>query len=309
MTVFGQGDYKYELVEGWAKVPSGFKYRPEGVRGKYLMSISGDSQGNIYVSGQNIAHPLMVLDSNGNFIDCWGEGHIIQPHGIHVGPDDSLYVTDRAAQVIEKYTPSGELLKTWGRRFSPVPIFVRRPFNLPSSMTIAPNGEMYVADGYGNSLVHRFSPEPESKLLNTWGDYGTGPGQFVIAHSVAVDSKGLVYVADRVNERIQKFTAEGELITIWDNVNFPMDLKIDARDDTVYTLECLDYRGWPDKTPNVPRITVRDTEGNILSELLGNRDEGRGVLDIGHGFWISPQGDIYEVDSIADSRIQKFARI
>ena len=77
------------------------------------------------------------------------------------------------------------------------------PFNHPTNLALGPGGEMYVADGYGNCRVHKFSPEGE--LLHSWGEPGEGPGQFNLPHGVGVDRSGRVAVADRENDRVQFF--------------------------------------------------------------------------------------------------------
>ena len=102
------------------------------------------------------------------------------------------------------------------------------PFNTVTNVTLAPDGEIYAADGYGNARVHRFAAD--GRLLASWGEPGSGPGQFNLPHGIAVDRGGRVYVADRENSRIQIFSRDGALREIWDWVNRPCDLFIDAEE-------------------------------------------------------------------------------
>lgn len=309
--VLGQGKYKYRRVENWARIPPYFQYKstPEA-KYRYPLGITGDARnGTIYVTFRNTAHPVVMFDRDGNFSYCWGEREITYPHDITFGPDGLLYIPDIYLHTVEKFTPTGEPRGFIGQgRGIPGVTFIRQPFNMPTGVGFAPSGEMYVTDGYGNSLVHKFSAD--GKLLKTWGGPGNGPGQFNIPHAVIVDRKGAVYVSDRLNERIQKFTADGELIDIWKNVFFPMDIIMDRENDIIYTLECTDYVGWPERLPGASRITVRDLKGKILGEFGGRESEGKGgVLEIGHAIWVDANGDIYEVEIFSNTRLQKFERV
>jgi hypothetical protein len=110
---------------------------------------------------------------------------------------------------------------------------------------------MYVCDGYGNFLVHRFSSG--GTLIRTWGECGKKPGQFALPHRVGVDGKGLVYVVDRNNDRIQIFTPDGEIAGIWSDLLWPQDLHIDRKNELVYIVE-IQASG-----PKIPRRSVRGT--------------------------------------------------
>jgi hypothetical protein len=102
------------------------------------------------------------------------------------------------------------------------------PFHRVTNVAVLPDGDMYIADGYGNARVHKFSKE--GKLLFSWGEPGRGPGQFILPHGIAVDSAGLVYVADRENSRVQIFNPKGEYLREWTFLNRPYDIFIDDQD-------------------------------------------------------------------------------
>jgi hypothetical protein len=102
------------------------------------------------------------------------------------------------------------------------------PFHRVTNVAVLPDGDMYIADGYGNARVHKFSKD--GKLLFSWGEPGRGPGQFILPHGIALDSAGLVYVADRENSRVQIFNPKGEYLREWTFLNRPYDIFIDDQD-------------------------------------------------------------------------------
>ena len=156
-----------------------------------------DSQDRVYVF-QRQGPPVLVFDADGNPLAAWErrEGVPADAHHIHVGPDDSVYLVDRDAHQILKYASTGALLATIGVRDRAA---LQAPFNHPADICVAPSGELFVADGYGNSSVHRFAPD--GTLIASFGSPGRGPGEFIVPHSIRVSADGRVYVADRENNR------------------------------------------------------------------------------------------------------------
>ena len=179
-------------------------------------------------------------------------------------------------------TLDGEVLMTIGVPGKPAPLFSGDPFNRCTHTALDPKtGDIYVSDGYGNSRVHKYSPD--GKLLFSWGAPGTDPGEFSIAHNIATDADGYVYVADRENHRIQIFDANGNFEGQWPNVHRPCGIYI-SPDQHVYVGEL----GWgmavQRNVPNIgPRVSVLDRRGNTLARL-GN---GYG-MEVGQ--FISPHG-------------------
>ena len=197
-TIIGDGNLTYEVLENWAKLPEGFLL--DDCAGAVI-----DSKNRIYLYTRG-EHPVVVLDRDGNFITSWGEGVFGGTHGIAIAPDDAIYCTDVRHHVVRKFTPDGELLQTIG---SPSGRFSGRPFNRPAHLAISPvSGDLFIADGYGNANIHRFSPD--GKLIYSWGEAGTGEGQFVVPHNIIIDQDENIYVADRENHRVQVFTAKGK---------------------------------------------------------------------------------------------------
>ena len=169
------------------------------------------------------------------------------------------------------------------------------PFNLPTDLALGPDGEMYISDGYGNARVHKYSPDGE--LIKSWGQPGTGPGEFDLPHCVRVDPRNRLMVADRENNRIQFFTLDGEYIEEWGDLLQPDTIYIDD-DDLVYIAELGQ------------RVTIMTLDGEVVSQWGSER--GSTVpgefLACPHGIWLDSHGDIYVGEVQADARLQKFIR-
>lgn len=293
----GTGDYKYEHVEDWAKLPPYFDLAE-------VVSVDTDSKDRVFVFCRG-NHPLLIFESDGSFISCWGESEFIQPHRVFVAPDDSLFLVDNQRHSVERYTPDGKLLLElpleykWGQRGWGMPLILRSPFNQPTGVGLGPGGEIFVSDGYANFLVHKFSLDGD--LLKTWGEPGTGPGQFACPHNLGVDRHGTVYVCDRENSRVQVFSNDGEFITIWENTSRPSDVWMDWKNDLIYLAEGRGKTGHP-------RISVRALDGSILSEFTDMHDGHPTGLSGAHGIGVDSRGDIYAAER-GSGTIQKFARV
>ena len=168
------------------------------------------------------SHGSIVLDRDGNFLRSWGEGLFSRAHGIDIDSDHILYCTDDGDHTVRKITTDGKVLKTIGVPNQPAPFLSGKPFNRCTHTALSPKGEIYVSDGYGNSCVHKYAPD--GKYLMSWGTTGTDPGQFNIAHNIATDDDGWVYVADRENHRVQVFDGKGKYELQWDNMHRPRAL-------------------------------------------------------------------------------------
>ncbi len=160
------------------------------------------------------------------------------------------------------------------------------PFNRPTRAAVSPLGDIYVSDGYGQHRVHRFSPD--GTLLLSWGEEGSGPGQFTLPHGVFASQDGRVLVADREpNQRIQLFDAEGAFLDQWPGRPFPCDLFVD-QDGAAYVAE----------NGGVP---IFNREGRLVSYLA----VGRGP----HSIWVDRHGDIYVAEVGVEDRLHKLARV
>ena len=182
------------------------------------------------------------------------------------------------------------------------------PFNTVTNVTLAPDGEIYAADGYGNARVHRFAAD--GRLLASWGEPGSGPGQFNLPHGIAVDRGGRVYVADRENSRIQIFSRDGALLEIWDWVNRPCDLFIDA-EERIYVAE-LGFVVGNEPVPHlrlmqappaghspIAQVSICTPDGTLIGRVGGEHSVLPGNFFAPHGLCVSPRGDLYVGEVVA----------
>jgi len=286
MVTLGTDKYTYEVVENWAKLPDGWSFQE-------VAAVGVDAHDNVYAFNRG-AHPMLVFDRQGNFLRSWGEGVFPRAHGITASPDDTFFCTDDGDHTVRKCTLDGKVLFTLGVSGKPAPFMSGEPFNRCTHVAIDPrSGDFYVSDGYCNARVHKYTPD--GKLLFSWGDSGTDPGQFNIVHNIATDSAGWVYVADRENHRIQVFDANGKFETQWINMARPCGLYIDQAADIAYVGELGVAIASNAPANGVgPRISLYDTKGNVLARL-GNKPEGEapGQFIAPHGICIDSRGDIY----------------
>jgi DNA-binding beta-propeller fold protein YncE len=249
----------------------------------------------------------MVFDCDGRFLQSWGEGIFVRPHGIHIGPDDAVYLTDDRDHTVRKFSAEGKLLMTLGTRGVASDTGVQNsdyrtirrvagPFNLPTNLALAPDGSMYITDGYGNARVHKFSPE--GQLLFSWGEPGAGPGEFHLPHGIAVDRDSRVYVADRENSRVQIFDKNGRFLGEWSDLARPTEVFID-RNDHVYVSEIGLRSGlFPGVTapanPPGSRLSIFTRDGKLLGRWGGGEDPcATGDFFAAHDIWCDSQGDLY----------------
>lgn len=285
-TIMGNGQFKYEVAEGWGKLPDGWSYRE-------VAAVGVDKQDRVYLFSRG-DHPIIVFDREGSFLRSWGEGVFTRPHGITMGPDDTIYCTDDGDHTVRKCTLDGKILLQLGIPGKPAPFQSGEPFNRCTHVALSPKNEIYVSDGYGNSRVHKYSPD--GKLLFSWGEPGTEPGQFNLVHNICTDENGYVYVADRENHRIQVFDANGKYETQWNNLHRPCAIYMDRGPNPLCYIGELGP-GMPTNKdfPNVGhRLIILTVEGKIVARL-GDRlaGEAPGQFIAPHGIALDSHGDIY----------------
>lgn len=201
---------------------------PAGMKFGRVSAVTTDAQGNVYVFKRDAAtDQLVVFDSEGKYLRSWGKGMFTRPHGLRIDREGNVWAIDDAGHQIFKFSPDGKLLQTWGVKGKAGND--AETYNRPTDIAWDSKGNSYISDGYGNTRVVKL--DRSGKFVKTWGTPGTGPGQFRIVHSVAVDSKDRVYLSDRENNRIQIFDAEGKLLKIWDHLGCTQGMFITPKDE------------------------------------------------------------------------------
>ena len=176
--------------------------------------VAFNSKGNIFVIHRGLM-PLMEFDPDGNFIRGFGEGMFDRAHGLRIDAEDNIWATDVAANLVYKFNPSGRLemvLGVKGHTGEWHPFGHLRLFQEPNEAVVGPTGDIFVLQGHGKgpSCVLKF--DSDGNFIKSWGSKGKGPGEFDLPHSLVFDAKGLLYIADRNNGRIQVFDADGAYI-------------------------------------------------------------------------------------------------
>jgi DNA-binding beta-propeller fold protein YncE len=290
-------NFRYEALPHWGDLPKGWKFQE-------VVGVATDSKGRAFVFDRG-PHPVLIFERDGRFVGSWGDGLITRSHGIHIGPDDTVWLTDDSGHNVRKFTPEGRLLLTLGTPGKPSDTGidgldyrtikrVGAPFHRPTNVALAADGSLYVTDGYGNARVHKFTPD--GRLLFSFGEPGDGPGQFNLPHGIALDAKQRIYVADRENSRIQVFTAAGQFLTQWTDVARPMEVFIDP-EGLVFVAEVGFDAGmfpWNPPRPGAPgaRLSIFDQAGRLLARW-GGAPGTVGGLFAPHDIWADDRGDLY----------------
>lgn len=235
---------RYRTIEGWAQLPEG---RTMGATSAVYPA--QDGSGNIWLAerceenscvGKDELDTIFLFAPSGKLIRKFGAGMFTWPHGIHVDAENNVWVTDargsdgRGHQVV-KFSPEGKELMRLGK--AGMAGDGPGEFNGPSDVLVAPNGDIFVADGHGtdgNNRIQKFSKD--GTFIKMWGKTGYGPGEFLDPHALAMDSEGRLYVGDRKNNRVQIFDQDGNHIASWTQFGRPSGLFIDD-DDILYSAD------------------------------------------------------------------------
>jgi NHL repeat len=299
----GAGGRVFSEVERWAQLPEGWTFCdvPGVATGAddrvYLLS-----RGNCPRSDD---HPVIVLEADGTFVRSFGDGSITMAHAIAVGVDGLLYCVDTGGHRVRVFTAEGELVRTIAGPVSPSDtgyttdfrtiVHGAGPFNAPTKMVSAANGDLFASDGYGNARVHHFTPMGE--LRRSWGEPGAEPGHFNIPHSVLVLPDERMLVCDRENNRIQIFTLDGQYIDEWTDLARPDDVCVDDAGN-VYVAELGERAAlfpfmpppWGQDRP--ARISVLDLQGKVQARW--GDEPSAGIQFVApHGIAVDSQGNLY----------------
>src|SRR5687768_12533497 len=286
--ILGSGEHRYRVIENWAQLPPGWNFKDVG-------GVGVDSQDRVYVFNRG-EHSMIVFDREGRFLRSWGEGLFKRAHGVLIDREDNMYLTDDGDHTMRKCTTDGKVLFTIGIPDKPAPYMSGEPFHRCTHTALSPNGELYISDGYGNARVHKYSPE--GKLMFSWGEPGTDPGQFNVVHNIVTDAEGWVYVADRENHRVQVFDGNGRYETQWNNMHRPCGLYCCQKAGKLEFIIGELGAAMPvnRQMPNVgPRLAFVDKQGRTIARLGGEAGPGLepGKFVAPHGLAVDSRGDIY----------------
>ena len=255
------------------------------LKGTQVAGVAVNSKGRIYVFHRG-KHPLMEFDSSGKFIRSIADDLFVTAHAVRVDAEDNIWTADVGTHVVLKLSPEGRVLLALGRMR--VPGDDVGHFNQPTDIAFDREGNVYVADGEGNSRVLKF--DKYGNLLLGWGMKGAGPGQFDLPHSIAVDGD-LVYVGDRENTRIQIFDRNGRFLREW-KLGHPFGLFV-TPDHFIYMADAI-----------ASRILKIDRNGNVVGVLSGP-EPGKGRHFDPHQIAVDKDNSIFTAE-VLPWRAQKF---
>jgi DNA-binding beta-propeller fold protein YncE len=301
----GNETHQYEVAEGWGRLPEGIAYG-------YTHGICVDAEDNVYVHHTN-KHSVVVFDREGNFKYSFGDEFEGGAHGFYLHRDSDgieyLYFTDTVRALLVKTTLKGEVLLEVGQPDRPDLYDAERKY-IPTDVCVAPNGDIYVSDGYGQYYVHQFTSAGD--YVRSWGGRGSEAGKLLEPHGISVNLRGdepELYVADRSNNRIQVFTLEGEHKRFIDhNLDFPCSFYFFG--DEIYL---------PDLHS---RVTILDKNDRLITHLGEDQQAYKQAgwpnlpksyyradkVSSPHGVCVDSHGDVYIAEWIFDGRITKLIR-
>ncbi len=300
----------------WYEVDPKWPQRPPNVPWGQMPGVFVDQQDRVWLFTR-ADPPVQVYTADGRFVKAWGSGLIAQTdkgpisHFIKIDRRGHVWLADVGGHVILECTQDGRLLKRLGTPGEPG--CDETHFFRPTDMAITPDGQVFVADGYGNARIVHF--DAQGRFVKAWGRLGTKPGEFNLPHAIAIDSKGRLYVADRNNARIQVFDQDGHVLDVWRNLIIPWGLWVTQRDE-IWVCGCSPMP-WRDEDellscPPKDQILMKfDPSGRVLQlwTVPKGKDgqEKPGELNWVHGIAVDSHGNIYATD-IMGQRAQKFVR-
>jgi streptogramin lyase len=217
---------KWEVLSSWADLPAGTTWGG-------ATQASATPEGNVVIFRRAVP-AFFVVSPDGKLVKSFGDTKYRAAHGVRVDRDGFIWATDNADNFVQKISPDGKILLTLGKPGTTGDNDSQELFDGPADVFIATNGDIFVADGYRNSRVVHFSKDGKF-VRNIGGVKGTEPGQFNIPHSVVVDSRGRIIVADVENSRIQVFDSNGKFLEQWTGFSSkPRGSMYITPDDTLY---------------------------------------------------------------------------
>jgi len=290
----------YRTTRDWGELPPSIKKWPA------VTAVECAPDGTVYVVERcsnnscvgRTEPPILKYDRNGKLLKAWGEGLFNFPHGATLDSQGNLWVTDARAEggkgnQVFKFDPNGKILMTLGK--AGVSGSGPDAFDQPTDVVVAPSGDIFVTDSHRNgknNRVVKFSKD--GKFVKEWGTKGSGPGQISEPHTIAMDSRGRLFVGDRENNRIQIFDQDGKYITEWRQFSRPSGIYI-TKDDTMYV---ADSESGPDTgahelTGIKKGIRIGSAKDGTVTAFIEDMESTRADHSGAEGLGVDSQGNVY----------------
>jgi len=314
----------YRAIENWGKLPdgrgwgstSGVDVDPDGTsvwvaeRCGAFAPPSLMKPGSPFACSDSNLDAILKFDASGKLVKSFGAGLLLFPHGLHVDRAGNVWVTDglgkdgKGHQVI-KFSPEGKVLLRLGK----AGIAGDGPdeFNAPSAVVVAPNGDIFVADGHGgntNARIVKFTSD--GKFIKTWGKKGSAPGEIDIPHALAMDSRGRLFLGDRQNNRIQIFDQDGKFIDQWSQFSRPSGVFID-KNDMIYVADsesesvAKNHDGWK------RGIRIGRVSDGAVTAFIPDPVEKTTGTSAAEGVAADAMGNIYGAE-VGPKRLMKYVK-
>ena len=297
----------YRTITGWARMPQGRAWGSTSAVEIDRDGVSiwvGERCGANSCAGSNL-DPILKFDSTGALVKSFGAGLLLSPHGIFVDREDNVWVTDCACtgtaeqnntpgkgHQVFKFSADGTLLLTLGKagggRDSAY-------FYQPNDVLVAPNGNIFVAEGHSNAAganarILKF--DKTGKLLTSWGVKGSGPGELAQPHALALDSRGRLFVGDRSNNRIQIFDQNGKVLGEWSQFSRPSGIYID-KDDMIYVADSESGSVNPAHGSWKRGVRIGSTRDGRVQSFIPDPAENATGTSAAEGVAVDARGNIY----------------
>lgn len=306
-------DHPWRPMYGWGELPEG---RGWGSTSAVYPGIDGsiwvaERCGQNSCVGREDVDPILQFDTDGTLLKSFGAGLITWPHGIHVDGDGNVWVTDARGEgnrghQVWKFSPDGDVLMRLGK--PGVAGDGNDVFDQPSDVLVAPNGDIFVADGHGsggNNRIVKF--DSDGNFIKTWGTTGAEAGEFRDPHALAMDSQGRLFVGDRGNSRIQIFDQDGNWLATWTQFGRPSGLFID-RNDILYSADSESHASWSGNwgwKRGIRIGSVRDGWVTAFIEDPGQPDPHNAGTTAAEGVAVDDEGNIYGAE-VGPRRVVKY---
>lgn len=288
---------KYNTLIGQFEIDPTWNRKISKIVQGQVAGIGSDGDDRIYILTRS--HPaVLILDKEANLLYKWDDQMFVRPHGVHVVDHKAIYIVDDGGHAAYQFSTDFTPIRTFGEKGIPSETGcvnkdyktikqAAGPFNYPTNVTSDEEGNLYFSDGYGNARIHVFSAD--GRLILSFGSPGNRPGEFNLPHDVLYHD-GVIYVADRQNNRIQLFNKQGKLLGIWGNLIRPAGICL-GPDGNIYVAECSHCSAFDE---SASRVTILSQTGDILGRLdTAGGDEKAASYRTAHGITVDSEGSIY----------------